>query len=373
MESGRLRRGSGAGRRWSRALAKGASIGLACLLGLALIEGTASLLVVARMAVTRSVRPDAERAHTRYDAELGWVNLPSRHLPDFYGPGRDLTTNARGFRGADEVADAVAPGRRRLVCSGDSYTLGFGVGDDETWCHLLATLDPARETVNMGQGGYGIDQAWLWYRRDARDLEHQVHLFAFIADDVWRMGSDEFDGYGKPVLRLERGALQVDNVPVPRRGYYVPWLTQNLDLLRQLRSFALLSEIYVSLTRSEVDLEAPGSPLPLALAVFDELSRQNRAQHSRLVLVLLPSSADDCRSQPVQDLRAALQRATAARGLAYVDLVSQMCQLPGEVTSSYFLPDVEGPVPEIGGHLSPDGNRFVAARLDGWLHQALVP
>jgi hypothetical protein len=359
-------------RRW-RALVRGASILLASLLGLALIEGVASLLVVARLAATGSVRPDAERAHTRYDAELGWVSLPSRHLPDFYGPGRALTTNARGFRGTEEVEDAVTPGRRRLVCSGDSYTLGFGVGDGETWCHLLATLDPARETVNMGQGGYGIDQAWLWYRRDASSLEHQVHLFAFIADDVWRMRTDEFDGYGKPVLRLERGTLQVDNVPVPRRGYYVPWLTQNIHLLRQLRSFALLSEAYLRLTRSEGDLDAPGSPLPLALAVFEDLRRLNHAKDSRLVLVLLPSSVDDCRSPSVLELGAALQRETAARGLAYVDLVGEMCPLPGEITDLYFLPDVEGPVPEIGGHLSPEGNRFVADRLDAWLRRPSGP
>ena len=62
------------------------------------------------------------------------------------------------------------------------------------------SLDPRLETLNMGQGGYGVDQAYLWYKRDAAKFEHQVHLLAFITDDFVRMQSDRFRGYGKPVI-----------------------------------------------------------------------------------------------------------------------------------------------------------------------------
>ena len=28
----------------------------------------------------------------------------------------------------------------------------------------------------MGQGGYGIDQAYLWYKRDGTKLDHDVQI-----------------------------------------------------------------------------------------------------------------------------------------------------------------------------------------------------
>ena len=45
-------------------------------------------------------------------------------------------------------------------------------------------LDPRFESVNMRQGGYGLDQAYLWYQRDGTRLAHDVHIFAFIFDDT---------------------------------------------------------------------------------------------------------------------------------------------------------------------------------------------
>lgn len=119
-----------------------------------------------------------------------------------------------------------------MICSGDSFTLGYGVRDDETWCHQLMQLDDRLETVNMGQGGYGFDQAYLWFRRDGVRLAHHVQVFAFISDDFRRMERVEFIGYAKPVLRVVGDSLRVDNVPVPRRGYGVAsWFTRNAEPL----------------------------------------------------------------------------------------------------------------------------------------------
>jgi hypothetical protein len=95
--------------------------------------------------------------------------------------------------------------------------LGFGVDDDHSWCKLLESLDQRLETVNMGQAGYGVDQAYLWYKRDAGTIRHHVHLFAPIVDDFRRMESGTFfGGYSKPFL--EEGSLVVKNVPVPARA-----------------------------------------------------------------------------------------------------------------------------------------------------------
>jgi hypothetical protein len=181
------------------------------------VEGLASFALLARD--MRKTSGLAERRHTKYDSDLGWVNGPGVHITDMYGPGVYLRTNAQGFRNDHDVDPAVPAGKFRVICSGDSFTLGFGVDNDHTWCHLLSVLDPRIEAVNMGQGGYGVDQAYLWYKRDGAKLATNLHLLAFVTEDFPRMQSDKFLGFGKPTLALEHDSLVVKNVPVPTRAY----------------------------------------------------------------------------------------------------------------------------------------------------------
>jgi hypothetical protein len=331
---------------------------LALLLpALALIEGVASLVHVGRIA------PGAggQRAHTRYDPELGWVSMRDVDLPDHYGRGRNLTTNARGFRGRDPVGDAVPAGRTRVVCSGDSFTFGEGLADQDTWCRGLGALDPARETVNMGQGGYGIDQAWLWYRRDARDLQHQAQVFAFIAHDLVRMGAVDFGGYGKPRLRLDAGRVLVENVPVPRVRYAAAWMSRQPPRLRELRSVQLLGGLMApSAAEGEEGPDAALAAVPLALAVFEDLATLNRAKGSTLLVVFLPDKPT-VREDPASDLRAVLASGLAARGIAFLDLTEDMRRLPRREAARLFLAD---------GHYDVPGARLVAARVDAALRAA---
>jgi len=112
---------------------------------LCLVEGAASLTRCAALLAARAQRPLAERSHTEYDPELGWINRPNLALVDLYGPGASLHTNAQRFRGTRDVPRAAPAGRVRIVCSGDSFALGYGVGDDATWCQQLSALDPRIE------------------------------------------------------------------------------------------------------------------------------------------------------------------------------------------------------------------------------------
>lgn len=203
---------------------------------LVIVEGLASYALLAHDIIrTHSL---AERRHTKYDPDLGWVNEPNVHIRNMYGPGVYLTTNRLGFRNNHDFDAAVPNGKYRIICSGDSFTLGVGVDDDHNWCQLLISFDPRLETLNMGSGGYGVDKAYLLYKREASKYEHQVHLFAFITDDFYRMQYDTFVGYGKPMIDIKDGALVVKNVPVSQRAYVFPWLTTNApNFRREVASF----------------------------------------------------------------------------------------------------------------------------------------
>jgi hypothetical protein len=322
---------------------------IATLLGLALIEGASRFVLVAmdsRDALT-------ERKHTKYDPELGWVNVPSIAVPDLYGPGRSLTINSRGFRAKRDCAREIPAGKTRLLCSGDSFTLGWGVDDDDTWCALLESGNPALEVVNMGQGGYGIDQAYLWWRRDGGRLEYDIHLFAIIYEDFHRMRLDRFQGYGKPTLRLEDGIPVAAGGPVPERRLRDAWRSRfgTAELVARLAGRrSVLPEDEPKLSALEVG--------ELAMRTFVTMRDGNRARGSRLVIVWLPT-LDEYRPGELDRLRGQVMERVRAAGIDAIDLVEAFRRVPPDRVDSLFLVE-----PGAGGrHYSEAGHGFVAARL----------
>ena len=291
---------------------------------LVVVEGLASYTLAIRDFVTtyplaerrrlairvfETTYPLAERRHTKYDPDLGWVNEANVHIRDMYGPGVYLRTNGQGFRANYDFEAAVPNGKYRIICSGDSFTLGFGVDNDHTWCQLLASLDPRFETLNMGQGGYGADQMYLWYKRDGAKFEHQVHLLAFITADFDRMQSDMFAQYGKPTLDIENGMLVIKNVPVPRGAYDPSWLGYHASNLRRLRTVELIMRVRRKRAFAPGNRSTAASFTPRASShavgptekernektqevltkIFEDLKRLNDEHSSKLIFVYLPT------------------------------------------------------------------------------------
>lgn len=357
--------------RLGTAVGGAALVGAITLLLFLLMEGAASALLFTRhLWLEQEGVEITEEVHTRYDAELGWVSIPNVSIPDMYGAGKSLTTNERGFRGGEPVAVQAPPGRDRVICSGDSFTLGHGVDDADTWCARLEDFDPGLHTVNVGQGGYGIDQAYLWYRRDAADLERSAHVLAFIGDDFLRMQRDHFLGYPKPVLEMADGRLTVRNVPVPRRGRVARWLAQNGGLFNELRSVRLLGSLVARL--SEDPLGEGEGPVErtwqVAEAVFDTLVAENAAQGSRLVLVFLPAPWD-YDTELYQPWRERVRAYADRTGTPLLDLVEELRALPAGEASALFIPEGQIGAP----HLDEEGNVWVARRLQELLRAELGP
>jgi hypothetical protein len=297
-----------------------------------------------------------EESHSRYDPDLGWSHRPGLRMPDLYGPGRGFTTNAQGFRNTEDITKAVPAGRYRVIALGDSFTMGYGVGDAASYPAQLQSMCPGLQVVNMGQGGYGLDQAYLWYKRDGAALDAQLLVVAVIAHDFFRMAGDSFIGYAKPVLRVREGKLVTENVPVPQNwGLRTPLTRartffESLAMVRIAR-WALgkgqqggkAEQFYGELT-AEVK-QAAG----LAL---DDLARTARARGKRLVLVYLPI-ADLVPKEPTPEA-AWLQEHARGRGIAFIDMVAPFRALPAADFPRMFLPD---------NHYTDEGNRLVAATL----------
>lgn len=320
----------------------------------ALLEGSASLLMTANQ--VRRTAGVTEQYHSVYDSTLGWVSRPNVNLPNLYGPGIYLRTNSQSFRADRDFTREVPAGKTRIICSGDSFTLGFGVSNDQAWCQRLAAIDPRLETVNMGQGGYGVDQAYLWYKRAGVQLDHQVQLLAFITNDFQRMQGDRFVGYGKPMLGLRGDSIVILNRPVPRTSSFTRW--------RAVKGHAVTNLNIVQVARRlfHLDREPPADSVAardavtrkVAARIFADLAQTNRAKGSRLVLVYLPGLGDYKVNPLGASWRAFVREEAARQGIPFFDLIEPLQKVPSTEIDSLFEPD---------GHYSPAGNDFVAREL----------
>jgi hypothetical protein len=352
--------GSSRLRRYGRLIAGNVLI-LAVLL--VLVEGLASYLLLVHDLTAIYVPP--YRRHTKYDPELGWVDKPNVHIPDLYGRGIYLTTNSAGFRNNSEFAARVPKDKYRVICTGDSFTLGVGVDNDHTWCHLLTVLDPQIEAVNMGQPGYGADQAYLLYKRAGSQINHNAHLFALIGPDIDRMQSAQFQGYDKPLIDLENGALVVRNVPVPRRSYILPWLTDRKALFNTLRS-AELARLFRHAARaqppmsSELAKNEDGGRKThdiLRLLLLD-LKRLNKERGSELIIVYLPALSDFQSAGPGA-WSELIREETRALEVPLIDVLGRFQALAHENALNMFILPGQGTYPGVN-HLNERGNAFVA-------------
>lgn len=335
----------------------------ALILSLILVisEGLASYVLLARE-ITRpapSVGPPSDSLHTEYQADLGWANKPNAYVLDLYGPGAYMKTNSQGLRSNYDFTRAAAKGRIRIVCSGDSVTLGYGVSNDHTWCQRLTMRDARLETLNMGQSGYGVDQAYLRYKRDASSFEHHIHLMAFIVDDIFRMQSDTMLGYGKPVLAIEDDRLVVRNVPVPKRTAHLSRLAVIVREVRRLRTLELVDRALWKVGFKPASATASAETASNQKAqevlrkVFEDLKRLNEERSSQLVLVLLPTLYDLTQSQRWREWADFLEEESRTLGLPMINLLDGFGRLRHKDILDMFFAH---------GHLTERGNEF-AARL----------
>jgi len=354
-------------RRLTAVLALAGVVVAGVALAVILIEGLASTIIT----VGSILSPNgglAEQRYGRYDPELGWTSRPNLAILDMWGPSVALHTDDNGFRGGVSPALAPSAGKVRVMCSGDSFTFGYGVGDDQVWCARLGELEPRLETINLGQGGYGVDQAFLRYRRDGARFAPAIHLFAFIDGDFDRMQSARFLDYGKPTLALRDGTLQVEHVPA-QRWFLRPPARVN-DIVQRTRTYELFDRMQRKLAPAASSPPATAerraaraATEDVALAVFAELRAMAQANGATVVLVYLPIAAD-CRlpagaPSGLDWWRTIGPRARAA-GFRIVDLSDRCRRLPASQVDALFFAPGALQYYAAGGHYTDTGNRFVA-------------
>lgn len=335
------------------------------LVGILVLEGFASAGVFAR-SVMRLEPPVQNFRQASYDSLLGWVSLPNLSLRDNFGPGIALTTNADGVRIHHPLSRTLASGEHRLVCSGASFTFGSGVADGETFCARLETTLPGVRTVNLAQRGYGIDQSYLLYKRDAARYPHQVQLFALNTSDLDRSVSTTMTGYPKPVLALDDGRLVVRNVPVPQWSGWSRW-SEARTLLPTLRVSQLVMR-RVDMSELAQYRRVDARMWPMMDSLLADLWRVNRANGSIPVILYLPAKQEYAPG-PRDERRAKFAASAQRAGIPFVDLTPELRAVHPDSLEWLFITPNGRPVRGASGHPTVLGHQWIAERTAAQLRR----
>ena len=327
------------------------------------LEGLLSTVIVVKD-VMSPVELVIERYHSTFDELLGWINIPNLEIKNYYGLGADLKINSQCFRSYKDFSLKIPKDKIRVICSGDSFTFGQGVANKDTWCEQFTSIDNRLESINLGQIGYGIDQAYLWYMRDGKKFDHDIHIFGFITDDIYRMKFDTRQGYSKPILKLVNGNLEVKNVPLPLKiPHHSPAylkLSEHLHRLNKFRFYEFCERIGKKIFSQKTIKENIASEeeiKTLTVKVFETLEQINKEKGSTLVLVYFPEYRDYINdNEETDEWKEWLKVEMAKRGILFVDLVNEFRKLSSTEIESFFISKEDG-------HYSEKGHEFVANLL----------
>ena len=180
-----------------------------------------------------------------FDALLGWTNRPSTT----WGGGT-VHINSHGLRGGREYPDERSPGIVRILASGESFTFGAEVADDEAWPARLEQGHPLWEVCNLGVGAYGTDQALLRLRTTARAPVDAV-LVGLLLENIGRnvnryrpLWFTQALPAAKPRLHLGSTGLELVPLPFADREEFVRSVRDG-DVLARLHEHEYWSDPFV--------------------------------------------------------------------------------------------------------------------------------
>ena len=163
-----------------------------------------------------------------YDAELGWTLRP---LVDNHNKAGFVTTSP-------EVSVEKSSDRLRIALFGGSYTMG--VFDKGWWRVLEESLNSAgikAEVLNFGVSGFGMDQAYLRWKRDGVPYHADLVIFGFVGgncldnENMMHMVKDPETSipFTKPKFILDgAGGVKLVNSPTPSPEQ-IPEIMRHLD------------------------------------------------------------------------------------------------------------------------------------------------
>lgn len=260
-------------------------------------------------------------------------------------------TNALGLRGSEVLPKR--PGERRILAIGDSFTYGHGVGDDETYPAVLATLLRAAHgdvtVVNAGVPGYSTDQAYAYFVRHGAALDADLVIAGIHCSDIsdnWEAPLYDLTGDGTLVARDARDS----------RMYRMGAMLGDLPALLQR---SRLFDVVIASVEWQDGASARPAVADLSawsrrkiVAEMRDVAARGAARSTRTAVVLMPCKK--ALADPDADGFGSLAADLAAAGIPVLDATPAIRRTHGDLAPLFFRADV---------HLNAAGNRALATAV----------
>jgi hypothetical protein len=225
------------------------------------------------------------------DPELGWTNPPG----ETYLENTVTHATSQHLRGTRLYPLEKPPGVTRIEVFGDSFAFGSEVDDDSCYAAQLEKRLPSAEVLDFGVPGYGLDQAFLRFRKEGPAFHPDVVVIGYVSALPGR-DTEPFTFFYKPYFVLREGQLVLRGTPVP--GF--------ADALTAYAHSSRIVDVWRILVHSDRTDEA------LERALLAEFVKQIRASGARPVLVRYPIPMEFGRQSPISQLYADACVATGA-------------------------------------------------------------
>ncbi len=306
----------------------------------------------------------------RLDPALGWAHAAEvdRAVEVEGGGTARFRTDARGLR-ATAHPDERAPGRRRALFVGDSFTEGSQVDDEQLFTRRLERDLGGVECWNAGVGGYSTVQTLLALPAQLARWRPDLVVLQVYDNDLQDNLMPYYSGLGpRPYARVDGGAVRIEATAphgaferflLPAPGAL--WLYEHSALYRSLHKNLFVPAKWRELQAME---EGERGALPVAdrrLAMqklLADVAATVRAQGAALVVVAIPTR-DEARAGACE-LHGWLAAECSRLGAPFVSTLPLLAR--EDVATTYFGKDI---------HLTARGHEVVAEALLPTLREAL--
>lgn len=297
---------------------------------LVLLAGSLAVAVAGAEILLRVALGPGHDIHPRglyaADAAVGYAPAPGFRgefvQPEYRKP---VTIGAAGLRGGDPRPRG--PSTYRIVCIGDSFTFGQGVGDDEAFPAQLEQLLDARfpaadvQVLNAGVPGYGTVDELRYLESRIERLDPDLVIVQFLS-------VNDFHNNGAPALgrvEVRDGWLYENEAPRPQPWRTLDWLKRKSRLASFVSERAGAVAMRLGLMDAGVGDTVDAAEAELAVTTLERIAERT-ARHGAVSLFVLatgqaPIVAPD---EPVLAAKPVVERAAREAGAVFVDLTPDL-------------------------------------------------
>ena len=241
------------------------SLGISLLMTLVTLVGLELFLRVADFKEFRET-PRERWLGQAYNSELGWAPVPNSSSEIKTFRTTQFRHNSIGLRDEEFSLDA----KPTIMFLGDSFVWGLDSQADERFSDLLKPKIPGHKIVAAGVSGYGTDQEYLLLKRLWPKVKPAVVVLIFCSqnDRLDNMTNRRYEYYHKPYFVTQPdGSVVLAGQPIPKSHlvyFSEHWLVHNLWLAR------LVTNAYVQLKYPAVAVPDPTEKVVAKIREFVE-------------------------------------------------------------------------------------------------------